>query len=108
VNHLNKPDVFGKCVACDNDTATVCEHCKSKRPNEHYREVKFKLSNGSQMKVSFCDSCADEVKKKDFQWIMANVILGWETSLTKKPRTEDELQKYRKTYYNLKIEDFVK
>lgn len=104
MEHKSKADVFGKCIACDNDTVEKIGGNLVK--NEHYRERKFKLSNKSTMKVAFCDKCVDLVKEEDFSWIMKNIILGWEESLMKKPDEKEANQKYRDYFYKLTIEDF--
>ena len=105
MEHKDKPDVFGKCVACMTDTAGLVMGML--QTNEHYKERQFKLSNNSVMKVAFCDKCAELVKEEDFEWIMKNVILGWEYSLQKGSKSEEQKQKYRDYFFKLKIVDFA-
>ena len=105
MEHKSEPDVFGKCVACDVDTAALVMGML--QTNEHYRERQFKLSSNSVMKVAFCDKCCDLVKEEDFEWIMKNVISGWELSLQRNQKSEEQKQKYRDSFYNLKIVDFA-
>lgn len=104
MKHKLKPDTFGKCIACDTDTADKIPG--GLKINEHYRERKFKLSNYSVMRVAFCDKCEGLVKKRDFGWIMKNVISGWEVTLNEPNKTEEQRQKYRDSFYKLKITGF--
>lgn len=105
MEHKEKPDVFGKCVACEVETAALVMGML--QANEHYRERQFKLDNNSVMKVAFCDKCSEKVLEEDFEWIMKNVILGWELSLQRNQKSEEQKQKYRDNFYNLKIVDFA-
>lgn len=103
MQHIEKPDTFGKCIACDTNTAVL----KNGRIqiNNQYCEKKFMLSNNSIMRVAFCKSCVKKIRKRDFDWIMKNVILGWEESLKRKEQAKQD--KYRKQFFGLKIKGYV-
>ena len=107
MNHIEKPDVFGKCIACENDTAKKCPTCGAFQINQQYRERRFKLSDDSMMKVAFCDLCSELVKEEDFGWIMKNIVLGWEQTLKKGSQTEEQKKKIKDRHTSLKIVDFA-
>lgn len=107
MNHKEKPDVFGKCIACEKETAKKCPTCNVLSINEHYKARKFKLSDKSIMSVAFCDKCAELVKEEDFGWIMKNIILGWEETLKKGDQTEEQKKRIKARHESLKIIDFA-
>ncbi len=107
MNYKEKPDTFGKCIACDTSTASKCPTCGTFKINEHYKVRKFKLSDNSIMGVAFCERCAELVKEEDFGWIMKNIVLGWEATLKKGDQTEEQKQRIKARHESLKIIDFA-
>lgn len=39
--------------------------------------VNFRLTNASNMDLTFCGPCADKLTKRDYPWLWQRVILSW-------------------------------
>lgn len=105
-------DKFGHCVKChkymlreviDRGKVVVV-------PTADSDHEKFFLNDGSNMRVSMCRKCKQELTEDDFDYVIDAVINGWEwetTQLVNDPKKElwdkEKKDKYMKRYSKLKI-----
>jgi hypothetical protein len=68
------------------------------------------LDDGSQMTITLCSDCAQDLKKKDYKKIMTSEIAGWEYELTNCLRTwtKEKKQEYRNRYFKRFIKNHLK
>lgn len=71
--------------------------------------VSFKLSNNTTMSIQICAQDKATLIKEDYDDIMQAVIAGWEHEITVlNGWSEEQQQRYRDRFYNLKIIERVK
>lgn len=95
---------------------TLCpEKIVFKRPDgttdvSKYKEIAYRLSDGSVTFPGFCPSCYKNNKenKSLFKDIMESIKHGWKMEIDTDPQPwkEADIKKYKDHYFNLEIVDF--
>ena len=84
----SKPKVIGSCTLCDKPCFEVLQVFEShemnpgepKRlgyPNEHARAITFRLFDGTHIRLTFCESCAENLTGDKFHSLWERVIRSW-------------------------------
>lgn len=89
---------FGLCLNCEKSLVTACPTCNHKRPNNNYTEVRFKLTNQTQMPVAVCLDCKDKIFQADKKAIMKAVREGWEREHLRMGWDKEQQDKYWQTH----------
>lgn len=102
-------DKFGHCVKCGKNLITekVIGMEVKKVLTIEYDQVKFKLEDGSNMKVVMCKTC--QKLPDDTKEIMKTVVNGWKEEIKHLAHWDDKKKKdYMKVYGKKKIKHKVK
>lgn len=83
VNSLDR-DKFGHCVRCHKYLIReVIDRGKViKAPTSDSDSEVFFLNNYTNMRVSICSKCKQNLKEEDFEYIMDAIIKGWDWETT--------------------------
>lgn len=73
------------------------------KPFENYAEVKFLMSDGSDMRVAMTKDEKVNLKESDYPEIMKGVIRGWEQEMSTKQWQQERVIKYKLKFFNLTI-----
>lgn len=77
------------------------------RPLRNYRVVWFELSNGSRMPLAVDKFAVDRITSADFEKIMEHVRAGWEWEILQKKWTPQEIEDYKKAFFDLTIVEVI-
>ena len=108
-------DLYGSCVCCHKEMLTTrVVDVPGKGMEERswlmpeYTELKFKLDDGSIMRVAICRTCKVDVEEQDYKTIMKTVFNGWKKEtkelVNQKKWTNEKRDKYLEKYGELKID----
>lgn len=102
----DKPNHY--CALCN--CITVFQNPDKTINLDKYREVAFKMSNGSIMTVGFCPDCLMEAQYNSLKYplIMASVIDGWTKEMIQDKWLEANVEEYKKNFFTLTIVDWNK
>ena len=94
----------GYCALCDTKIFSPKEEGSFYLvPNEEYSEVWFEFSNNSKGKVGFCKQHSQEITDKDYPKVMEGIRHGWENEFEHNNWTKEQIEKYKKDFFNLII-----
>lgn len=99
---------YHSCAICNDKTAF--QNVDKTLNTDNYKEIAYRVSNGSIMTVGFCNVC--HVKHKEdvqiFEHVMESVKDGWLKEMELEKWKPEIKLRYIANFFNLKIESIFK
>jgi hypothetical protein len=90
---------FGYCTLCGEQIRSMSDG----KPLSNYREVKFWMSNESDMRVALCNNCKEKLTETDYPKIMDGVRAGWMQEINNKKWKPKRILSYKERFFNITI-----